>query len=91
MSGTEIKFEVELHPRAKKELRSLDSKTYLAVKGALLEMEIDPFEGDQRKLQGSNLYRRRVGRYRIVFDVDTAVHLVFVHRIRHRKDAYKGL
>ena len=36
-----------------------------------------PFEG----------YRKRAGDYRILFDVEAGI--VFVHRIKNRKDAYR--
>ena len=38
-----------------------------------------PFEG----------YRKRVGDYRILFDFNAESRVIFVHRIRDRKDAYR--
>lgn len=32
-------------------------------------------------------YRKRVGNYRILFDIED--HTIHVHAIRHRKDAYR--
>jgi len=44
------------------------------------------------KLSGSKaLYRVRVGRYRIVYEVDSADGQVIVHYVRHRRDAYRTL
>jgi mRNA interferase RelE/StbE len=33
----------------------------------------------------------RVGDYRIIYEIDTTEQRVIVVRIRHRKDAYRGL
>ena len=42
-----------------------------------------------RKLVGyENLYRVRVGQYRIVYEVDDGKMLIRVTRVRHRRDAY---
>jgi mRNA interferase RelE/StbE len=82
-------FTVQLGNRAEKDLNGLDSKIESAIREALLEMEIDPFGGDYKKLRGDKGHRRRVGRYRILFDIDTDLRLVTVQRIRHRKDAYQ--
>lgn len=82
-------FNVQLSKRAEKHLVGLDSKIRSAIKGALLEMEVDPFIGDHKKLQGGEGHRRRVRDYRILYDVDTDLHLVIVRGILHRKDAYR--
>ena len=43
-----------------------------------------------RKLQGAaNLWRIRVGDYRVLYAVDDAKQIVDVIAIRHRSDAYK--
>jgi mRNA interferase RelE/StbE len=42
------------------------------------------------KLAGSQrLYRVRVGRYRIIYEVDGSSRSVTVHYVRHRRDAYR--
>lgn len=82
-------FDVQLSNRAEKQLKSLSGWRRRAVMEALLEMEIDPFAGDHRKLTGCDSHRRRIGKYRILYDVDTDLRLVTVFGIRHRKDAYR--
>jgi mRNA-degrading endonuclease RelE of RelBE toxin-antitoxin system len=34
-------------------------------------------------------YSARRGEYRVIYEIDEARHMVFVNRIRHRRDAYK--
>lgn len=82
-------FKVQLDKRAEKKLCALDKKTFQKIKGVLLEMEYDPYGGDYKKLQGDVGHRRRVGRYRILFDIDSDLRLVSIFGIRHRKDAYR--
>lgn len=81
-------FVVRLGKRASKDLRRLPTRVRAAVQEALVELEHDPFSGDYRKLKGCEGHRRRVGDYRILFEVDTDLHLVGVYRIRHRGSVY---
>jgi mRNA interferase RelE/StbE len=82
-------FDVQLHKRAKKQLEGLDKKIRQKIWDVLLEMEFDPYGGDYQKLKGDIGHRRRVGDYRILFDIDTDLRLVLVYGVRHRKDAYR--
>ena len=52
----------------------------------------DPFPRGTSKLSGAeHLYRVRVGDYRIIYSVDDQAKLIFVHYVRHRRDAYRDL
>jgi mRNA interferase RelE/StbE len=82
-------FKVQLDKRAEKELCALDKKIRQKIRDVLLELEFDPYGGDYKKLKGDDGHRRRVGKYRILFDIDTDLRLVSVYRIRLRKDAYR--
>jgi mRNA interferase RelE/StbE len=43
-----------------------------------------------RKLRGErNLWRLRVGDYRVIYTVDDRRHVVDVSAVRHRRDAYR--
>lgn len=55
---------------AQKEFQKLPAKDQARVKNALLAMQQDPFSGDIKRLKGQALaWRRRVGNYRIVYDL----------------------
>ncbi len=51
----------------------------------------DPHQGKPLKGSYKGLYRYRIGDYRIIYSVEDDRLIVFVLRIRHRKDAYRGL
>lgn len=52
----------------------------------------DPFPRGVSKLSGAErLYRILVGNYRIIYSVDDWKKLIFVHYIRHSRDAYRDL
>ena len=55
---------------AQKEFQKLPAKDQARVKDALLAMKQDPFSGDIKRLKGQDSsWRRRVGNYRIVYDL----------------------
>ncbi len=48
-------------------------------------MQADPFQGDIKRLQGqASAWRRRVGNYRIVYDLDFERRLIVVAGILRR-------
>lgn len=58
----------------------------------LEELELDPRPLGVKKLSGiDNLYRLRVGEYRIVYEIQDAVLLVLVVAVGHRREIYRDL
>lgn len=70
---------------AEKELNKIPSKDFNYIRTALLRMEIDPFSGDIRRLEGmGDTIRRRVGQWRVFYDIDFSKRRVIVTSIRRR-------
>jgi mRNA-degrading endonuclease RelE of RelBE toxin-antitoxin system len=70
---------------AQKEFQKLPAKEQARVKSALLAMQQDPFSGDIKRLKGqAAAWRRRVGNYRIVYDLDIEERRIVVAGILRR-------
>jgi mRNA interferase RelE/StbE len=70
---------------AQKEFLKLPPKDQARVKNALLAMQQDPFSGDIKRLRGqTSAWRRRVGNYRIVYDLHINEQLIVVAGILRR-------
>ena len=83
-------YTVDLVRAARRELQRLPASVVQRIVTALRELENDPRPRGSLKLEGTEAtYRIRVGRYRIIYDVDDRSRSVLVSRIRHRKDAYQ--
>jgi len=54
---------------ARKSLKRIPADDKARIMAALATMQEDPFQGDIRKLQGLPGFRRRVGNWRILFEV----------------------
>ena len=83
-------MQVYITPTAQKELNRLPNKIALKISSAIVELASDPFPPNFKKLQSqNNTYRIRIGNYRIIYALDNSSKLIYVARIRHRKDAYR--
>jgi mRNA interferase RelE/StbE len=80
-------MEVVLEKKAAKYLESLDAVMKQRIKEALKDLEAEPPLGDIVKLQGKDGYRRRVGDYRLVFDITETQ--IIVYKIAPRGQIYK--
>jgi mRNA interferase RelE/StbE len=56
--------------------------------GAIVSLADDP-PGQSEKLAAQDAHRRRVGDYRVVFQVDDKRNEVLIARIKHRRDVYR--
>ena len=92
---------VELSRAARKELDKLNQPVWGRMKKALKKLELEPPEGDIKKLTGADGYRVRVGDYRIVFDIVSVTEIgddgkegetqvVSVESVLPRGEVYKG-
>jgi len=70
---------------AQKDLQRLPKRDQRRVRIALVSMQADPFLGDIKRLKGQQTaWRRRVGDYRIVYDLYSEQGLIIVSGILRR-------
>ena len=75
---------------ARRELESLDEPIRSRLFRHIERLGQVPRPPDCRKLVGAeNLWRIRVGLYRVLYALDDAKQLVDVVAVRHRRDAYR--
>lgn len=70
---------------AQQSLDRLPARDYARVLNALTRMKTEPLAGDVRKLKGElHGFRRRVGDWRIFFDIETGARRVVITAIHRR-------
>ncbi len=85
-------YKVVLKPSLEKDLHSVPKATVGRILVSIESLAHDPRPQKSVKLTGAeNLYRIRVGDYRIIYGVDDDVKMVVVQYIRHRREAYRRL
>ncbi len=65
-----------------KRIPRLDAKRILDV---LQELVVNPYAGDIEKMEGKDdIWRRRVGSYRILYEIYSAKRIIYISDIRRR-------
>ena len=86
-----MSYTVKVSRPAEKFLRALtDKKLYQRLREALDALEENPRPVNSVKLQGEEeLYRVRVGDYRIVYQIRDGQLIVLVVQMGHRREVYR--
>jgi len=85
-----VDYKITFARSARKELESLDASVIKRVLPKVEMLMKEPRPKDCRKLKGEkNLWRIRVGDYRIIYAIYDKVQTVDIIAIRHRREAYQ--
>lgn len=80
-----MNWELHLRERAKRTIRRFPEKDRVRIAEALDELGSNPYSGDIEKLEGEkNSWRRRVGAYRIKYEVHAHEKMVYVYHVERR-------
>ena len=87
-------YSVEFKTSAAKELKRLPKVIQIKIMDAVRLLATDPFSVllPIRKMEGrfsEYRFRIRVGKYRVIYEVQKEKIVIFVIRIGHRKDIYR--
>jgi len=85
-----VVYTVEFRPSARRELLKLPRHDQLRLIRAMDALAANPRPKGVKKLTGmDDLYRIRMGDYRIVYQIHDDRLIVLVVRIAHRRDVYR--
>lgn len=84
-------YRIEFRQAARRALADLPAAAQRRLDAAILALAEDPRPRGSKKLAGEdNLWRIRVGLYRVVYTVKDDVLIVLVLKIGHRREVYRG-
>jgi mRNA interferase RelE/StbE len=85
-----VAYRLVLTRAARKDLDRLPSEVLERADPLILALAENPRPFGSEKLQGfENLYRLRVGTYRIIYEIDKATSVVTIAKVQHRKSVYR--
>ena len=85
-----MRYEIIIRPTAEKSLDKIPRPSRRRIADALDKLREDPRPAGVVKLSGEdNLWRIRVGDYRVVYEIHDDRLIVLVLRVAHRKDVYR--
>ena len=87
-----MSYTVIVRKSVKKDVKNVPAKILQEIYRIIEQLSENPRCESVKKLKGSdNLYRIRVGDYRVIFEIDDEEKTVLIVYIRHRKEAYRRL
>ena len=85
-----VRYSIEISRPAEKQLRKLPRKDQRRVAEVMLGLAENPIPKGARKLSGyDDVFRVRVGQYRILYSVSGKKLVIIILKIGHRKDVYR--
>ena len=89
-------YKIAYEKLAKKNLKKIPSAEVGKIKQKINTLSDNPRNRQDVKRLVTNknngqLYRLRVGRYRVIYEIKEDIIVVLVMKIAHRKDVYQGL
>lgn len=85
------KYKILIKPSAVKELESIpQKKTRQQIARRIQDLSNNPRPPGAKKLSGHDRYRIRQGDYRIVYALEDDHLVIYIVKIGHRKDIYRG-
>ena len=85
------RYRIEITRSAARDLDRMVGKDYTAVAGRIDGLAEDPCPPGSARLKGRTEYKLRVGRFRIVYEVQDARLIVLIVIVDDRKQVYKRL
>ncbi|MDF1741427.1 MAG: type II toxin-antitoxin system RelE/ParE family toxin [Verrucomicrobiales bacterium] len=82
-------YNVAFSKRVRKDLRGLPKKDVESILEKVGNLADEPLPPNAKKLKGDELYRIRIGVYRVIYEIRDKELIVFVVKIGHRKDVYR--
>jgi len=82
-------YHIKFKTSAAKEFRKFSPQLKQRLQIAINTLKQSPRPAGSIKLKGSDdLYRFRVGDYRIVYQINDEIKIILITRVRHRRDVY---
>jgi mRNA interferase RelE/StbE len=85
-----VSYQVIFSRGALKQLSKLPLDIQERIQIKIDELAIEPRPNGVKKLEDDDLYRIRVGKYRVIYQIEDNILLVNIVKIKHRREAYRN-
>ena len=83
-------YKVIFTKSVKKDFRKIPKLEVSKILNEIEELAKNSRSSKTKKLKGEKLYRLRVGNYRLIYDIQDNLMLIFVVKLGHRSDIYRN-
>ena len=82
-------YRLEVSATAERQIRKLNRADQIRILQAIRRLAANPWPRGCRKLRGfEDIYRIRVGTYRVIYSVENKRLLILILKVGHRRDIY---
>lgn len=82
-------YKVKVIPSAEKDLDNLEKRFFIQIENKINSLKSNPRPPNCLKLTVEEGYRLRSGDYRILYRIDDKNKVIYIYRIKHRKESYR--
>ncbi|MEX2581617.1 MAG: type II toxin-antitoxin system RelE/ParE family toxin [Verrucomicrobiales bacterium] len=82
-------YGVEFSANVRKDFRKISQKDAERILGKIHGLTTDLRPPGAKKLKGEEVCRIRIGVYRVIYEIEDDRLVVFIVRVKHRKEAYR--
>ncbi len=84
-------YQIVVKPSAKRELKKLIPRTLALIADKIESLAMNPRPDGCKKLVSNReeLWRVKVGEYRILYAIDDEIRIVDIHHVGHRREIYR--
>ena len=84
-----MEYEVKVIPSAQKDLDNLEKRFFEQIKDKINSLKSNPRPPNCLKLTTEEGYRIRSGDYKVLYRIDDKNKVIYIYRIKHRKESYR--
>jgi mRNA interferase RelE/StbE len=82
-------YRIHLLPQAQKDFNNYGGKVFDQIEAKIKALGTDPRPPGSIKLTAEEGYRLRSGQYRILYRIDDGEKIIYIYRIKHRREVYR--
>ncbi|MFH1190602.1 MAG: type II toxin-antitoxin system RelE/ParE family toxin [Candidatus Omnitrophota bacterium] len=84
-----MEYKIEVIPSAQKDMDNLEKRFFGQIKDKINSLKFIPHPNGSLKLTAEEGYRVRSGDYRVIYRIDDKKKVIYIYRIKHRKESYR--
>lgn len=84
-----MRYSLYILRRAQKQIARIPTKERDKIYEAIRKLSGNPHPKDSLKLSGREGWRLKIGRYRVIYEIDDEEKSIIILDVGHRKDVYR--
>lgn len=82
-------YKIEVLPSAQKDLDNLERKFFTQIEEKIISLKSNTRQSGCLKLTAEEGYRLRSGNFRILYRIDDKNKVIYIYRVKHRRESYQ--